>query len=88
LPVNETFGYCLTLDGMVAPFAETEFMTKRVAGLSDHYGVAVSWRRAPDVPCQQVQRGGTVKTAILNSVGIVLVVIACLMVCVALNAVS
>jgi hypothetical protein len=31
---------------------------------------------------------GTVKTAILNSVGIVLVVAACLMLCVALNTVS
>jgi len=36
----------------------------------------------------RLARRGTVKTAILNSVGIVLVVAACLMLCVALNTVS
>jgi hypothetical protein len=52
-------------------------------------GVALSLRPASGVPCHQIQGGGgTVKTAILNSVAIILVVAACLMLCVALNAVS
>jgi hypothetical protein len=36
----------------------------------------------------QVRGGASVKTALLNSVGIVLVVMACVMMCVALNTVS
>jgi len=52
-------------------------------------GVAVGLWPASGVPCHQIQRGGdAVKTAILNSVGIILVVAACLILCVALNAVS
>ena len=52
-------------------------------------GVSEGLRPAPGVPCHQILRGGdTVKTAILNSVGIILVVAACLILCVALNAVS
>jgi hypothetical protein len=51
-------------------------------------GVARRTWPASGVRCQQIQRGGSVKTAILNSVGIILVVVACLMMCVALNTVS
>jgi len=52
-------------------------------------GVASGLCPARDVRCHQIHRGGaTVKTAILNSVGIILVVAACLMMCVALNTVS
>ena len=52
-------------------------------------GVSLGLRPASGVPCHQIRRGGdTVKTAILNSVGIILVVAACLLLCVALNAVS
>jgi biotin operon repressor len=52
-------------------------------------GVSLGLRSASGVPCHQIRRGGdTVKTAILNSVGIILVVAACLILCVALNAVS
>jgi hypothetical protein len=53
-----------------------------------HDGVAPGSQPVSDVPCQQVSEEGAVKTAILNSVGIILVVAACLMVCVALNTVS
>ena len=51
-------------------------------------GVALSLRPASGVRCHQIPGGGTVKTAMLNSVAIVLVIAACLMLCVALNTVS
>jgi hypothetical protein len=52
-------------------------------------GVSLGLRSASGVACHQIRRGGdTVKAAILNSVGIILVVAACLILCVALNAVS
>ena len=50
--------------------------------------MAPSSQAGREIRCDQILRGGAVKTAILNSVGIILVVAACLMVCVALNTVS
>jgi hypothetical protein len=64
-------------ENRIAGFAATRFPAWLSArGLPLLYGVT------------KFSEGGTMKTALLNSVGIILVIAACLMVCVALNTVS